>query len=268
MPDQEAPKEEKSLIITKLEESGLIKAGAIPVLEGLENLSQSDIGTPVYIFAQPTSGTYGEHAGKFIDRGTGIPQDEIQCVLLKLLKSRNCWPKPFNPGDQRICWSKNSKVPSEEVGTPLALKCTTLDENGREATLCPKAMFGTKGEAPDCQITYTFIGFDIRMNTPFLISFKGKSIKPTKQLLNQFLRKQKSLWQALITISSAKPEDLGMARGQYYIIRFKIDWAETEAELNNLRPLYEAIAKKEQDVKEAQAESSSPVVKKDEEAPF
>jgi len=271
MPEETKVPEEKSLVLKKLEEAGLTKKNALPTLEGLENVSRSDIATPIYILAQPTSNTYGNLAGKFVDKGTGIPQDDIQCVLLKLIKTRNLWPKPYNPGDERICWSKDSWKPSGEMQSPQETICAEIDPTGREIVICPQAAFGLKGEAPSCHITYSFLAFDIRMNTPFLISFKGKSIKPVKQLINQFIRKQKSLWSAIITISTVKPEDLGMPKGAYHIAKFQIDWAETETELTSLKSLYDLVSTKKQEQTEEKGQAVTTheeAVSSDQKTPF
>ena len=132
MPENQDQQEEKSLVLKKLEEAGLTAKNALPTLDGLENISRSDIATPIYILAQPTSDIYGNMAGKYIDKGTGIPQDNIQCILLKLIKTRNYWPKPFNPGDERICFSKDSWSPSPEIINPPSATCAQIDESGRE----------------------------------------------------------------------------------------------------------------------------------------
>lgn len=232
---------------------------------GLEEATRSDIKMAVYSLIQPTANEFAAFAGQFVDRSTGESKEKIRCVLLKMNKLRNLWPKPFAPGDKRLCWSTDGKKPSKDVESPVSEMCCFVDPNShKEEIVCFQAQFDPETNSPACKLSYTFTALDLDTMQPFIISFKGSSVGVIKSLITLVVKHKANLFDAVVTFSAVKPETIGKAKGNYFIIQTDIKWIEEDETKKSLREIFNQL----QGIKPSEIVDKKENANAAEEAPF
>jgi len=148
--------------------------------DGLSALSNDDIIIPRLVVAQDKTDCADEHKGKLYCDVTGDSYDEMEMVVLRMTKSRVCFPETFNKEDGPICRSHDAVVPADDIDgeEPMADNCAECeyskwgkDKKGRRV-------------APRCKEVWNLLVVNMETYTPMWFSLKSTALAPARKILS------------------------------------------------------------------------------------
>lgn len=226
--------------------------------EGMEGFdSDAPIKPSEYILVQRTS--QGENAtpGVLKDRLTGEEYKEVTAIPIRVYSGRIMFPPGFDYNSKPLCRSLDGKVPVQGQGlVPQSPTCATCDFG--------KKMW-EKGQPPACKETMRWLCINTDNGLPFYLTAKGRSMKPSKTLLETlrryaFVSKHKgeprNLYDYAFTIKSKFTQD---AKGSYYVLDFA-DITKV-AQIGKYAQLYHSLTSRQQqdEVEETQTETEAAI---------
>lgn len=181
------------------------RAAALQAMQGMDD-GLGDFGTEDMVM--PRIGI--EHTeGVLVDNLTGKKFEELEVVMLGLIKQRILWDTEVNDGDQPLCKSYNF-----EEGNPNDEKfpwgAAGFDKDAAGDTLpcasCALKEWGShpQRETPWCSEQHTFpllMKVGDTFAAPAIFTVQRSGIKPSKAYLTAFKRAQKPLFTAVTKIT-------------------------------------------------------------------
>lgn len=155
--------------------------------------------------------TIDHEQGKFKDNLSGLLHDELNVVILGLVRQRILWPKKMGDSDKPQCKSRNADVGYPVLeGDPKVvypfrssnLDVTDLfdDGHGNKALACAscnlKEWTGPKGEKepPRCSEQFTFVMQDEEVGANMLYTVQRTAITPAKKYITSFIQRGQAMF--------------------------------------------------------------------------
>ena len=184
-------------------------------IDGLEDIDREDIIIPRLRIVQPTSreATNGVPAGSFVSNLDGSAFEQCRIVPLSWKKGRIL----FNEGDEKpSCRSNDGLMPSDRIASPVS-ECCAKRINGSLKTVCPSAQW-LDDAPPACAQTYQLCALNLDLSeSPFLVGFKGTSIRPVKTLISFFVQRKMPPYSYSCQMSLRKETN---RRGTFFVAEF------------------------------------------------
>jgi len=170
---------------------------------GLEDVDSTDIAMPILKI---------DHAnGKYIDSLSGESFDDLDVILLGLIKGRIMWPAEVGEGDNPpLCKSYDFEVghPGEDFPyTAAGLAVAPAEGETLTCATCPLKEWGSnpKGETPWCSEQHTFALLmnpdDEGFGSPAILTVQRSAIKASRAYLSSFARTRQPLFVVHTTLS-------------------------------------------------------------------
>ena len=144
--------------------------------------------------------------GVFEDQLTGEKFEEMDVVLLGLVKQRIMWSDDVDDGEGPLCKSLDAKVgnPGKEFPWAGSGFAKTADKDSLPCDQCSFAKW-QNNNPPSCSEQYTL---PLMMNVedegyiaPAIVTFQRSGVKPVKKYLTSFKRSQQPLFTAQTKLS-------------------------------------------------------------------
>lgn len=222
-------------------------------IEGLEQLSQSDLILPRWSIIQPTSKKEGadDHAGQFVRNIDGIFQAAIDAVILNVSPSRLLWSGDLN--DKRPeCYSRDGANGSKYGA------CFVCDFNITANPDLKAAKDAGDKSLKVCGYGYNLLLVDdLQAETMALFGAMGTSVRPLKVLITQFQQRRRPPFSAIVRLETERQVN---DKGKFYVVKPSIkSWLSAE-DTRYWRELYLAIQGKAiKDIDEDQDDSDQVV---------
>jgi len=176
---------------------------------GLEGVKESeDLIIPRIRVVQPTS-KMSDKAGTFHNNVTETTKLEVQCIFLRLSRTRVYWD-PDDLTAPPLCASNDAEEPRSEFK-----ENTWIPESGK-CDDCVNSKWHANGDKPACALGYTFLGVDLDEGMPFFINLSRTSARTAKQIITSFLLRKEALFSRPVILRTEVMED---KRGKWYVVR-------------------------------------------------
>jgi hypothetical protein len=244
-----APVPQQGKEVVEFQEKNLVTNQASgPIQEtGLEAMDQGDLIIPRLSITQPTSpDVEPENKGKLFNNLTSDYFDTMNCVLIRLTKSRILFPVPYDVDNEPLCRSHDFLSPANDIpdATPMCDTCQlTPDTDPRKGIHdCDYANWsaGPKGKnmPPRCNEVWDMLICDLDSYMPMLFSVKSTSLTNAKKICSaiNMIAKAKNIpmWHMRFLLAVEKNKN-----GEWFNPSFSspkmIDDQEEKANMNLIR---------------------------------
>lgn len=159
--------------------------------DGLEDFDSSDMVMPRI--------KIDHQEGKFVDTLTSEAFDNVEVVLLGLVKQRIMWDEDVDEGDGPLCKSVDAKLGNPRKDFPWEASGFAKTSEPLPCESCNFTKWANN-KPPACSEQYTFplmMAVDGSFRAPAILTLQRSGIKPAKSYLTSFKRSKMPVFTAV-----------------------------------------------------------------------